>query len=134
LSANNPITETIEENDEGNDTESATVGRGYIRSVVAGILASSVVGFFTAVARGWLSVVELIRSQFINIGQVIVEQGGYVGGEFIDLVTLPITLIGELGATAGPLAPLLSALIFAVATVITAAIALAAWRLVVIIT
>ena len=115
------------------DGDSPSVGRGYIRSIVAGLIASSVTGFLTWIAGGWLSVVEVIRSQIINVGQVISEQGGNVGNEIIDLVTFPIGLIGELATAAGPLAPILSAVIFALVAVITAAIGLALWRALVVI-
>ncbi|MDZ5811599.1 hypothetical protein U4E84_09610 [Halorubrum sp. AD140] len=107
---------------------------GYIREIVLSVLVGSVLSVVTfAIATGvdiWMSV----RSALATAGGAVTGDVGLLWSTAATLVTLPIELSGDLAASAGPFAPLVAALTFAVTAAIAGAIAWSLYRLVVIIT
>lgn len=104
--------------------------RGYILGVIAGAVAGAAVTLMTEIADFYLTVQQTVVDELTDIGSMIMTQSGNVGDLIITGIELPIELTGNLAASAGPFAPVLSALLFAVIAVVTAAIVILLYRIV----
>lgn len=128
--SDNPILDGLDDDGDADNVVVQRTPRSYIREVVVGMFVGGIVAAITWFNDAWLSVLNLIRSESESIGGLILDQSGTVGAEIVRVIRLPITVAGDVAAAGGPLAPLLSALIFALVAATTGAIVVALYRIV----
>lgn len=103
----------------------ATSAKAWVLTIMLGALFS----LWEAVISGFLAAGAAARNGLESAGSNVLEAGGSIGGKVLVVVEMPFELLESAAAGAGPLAPIVVVVSWALAAAFVGAVVYAIWRM-----
>ncbi|WP_418284775.1 hypothetical protein [Halorubrum sp. DTA46] len=104
--------------------------RGYIREIVLGVFVGGLLSALTFAVQLGLDITAMFRGVLERSGSAVLGNMDSIWSTLATLVALPLETVEGVAASAGPLAPLVTALAFALTAAIVAGIVWGIYRVV----
>jgi len=118
-----------------NSDDGGGIGESQVRKWVAGILVSGILTAVGTVAGLSIDIVDTVRSSLTSAGAGLASEAGSIGDMVIELlIEMPLEATGDLAASTGLAAPIVSVLVFALVAAMVSVIVYGLYRAVVIVT
>jgi hypothetical protein len=111
------------------DDGGSVLDRFDVRSIVAGFIASGIATVLVSIVDQFRAAGAQIRSSFVTAGSTIGSAGGSFANTIVtDVLSIPFDILEGLAEAAGPFAPIVVPLAWAVAVAVIAGVLWGIWR------
>mgnify|MGYP006282937311 CR=1 FL=1 len=114
---------------DGDDDSGGGIGVSKVKEIVAGFIASGIATVLVTIVDQFRKAGAQVRSEAVTIGLTLEDGAASIAGTLLnDVIAVPFDVVETVAASAGPLAPLVAPVAWALAAAVIAGVLWTLWR------